>query len=75
MRLLIIMDIKIEKKKYLVPKKYWPWIGGGTVIVAVLVWLPTGNFASTLKVERRGLSIGGAYTSGAGVARRGRHSA
>ena len=52
------MDIKIEKKKYLVPKKYWPWIGGGTVIVAVLVWLATGNFASTLKVERRGLSIG-----------------
>ena len=52
------MDIKIEKKKYLVPKKYWPWLGGGTVIVAVLVWLATGNFASTLKVERRGLSIG-----------------
>ena len=52
------MDIKIEKKKYWVPKKYWPWIGGGTVIVAVLVWLATGNFASTLKVERRGLSIG-----------------
>ncbi|MDY3848292.1 MAG: HlyD family efflux transporter periplasmic adaptor subunit [Prevotella sp.] len=52
------MDIKIEKKKYWVPKKYWPWIGGGTVIVAVLAWLATGNFASTLKVERRGLSIG-----------------
>ena len=52
------MDIKIEKKKYWVPKKYWPWLGGGTVIVAVLVWLATGNFASTLKVERRGLSIG-----------------
>ena len=52
------MDIKIEKKKYWVPKKYWPWMGGGTVIVAVLVWLATGNFASTLKVERRGLSIG-----------------
>lgn len=52
------MDIKIEKKKYWVPKKYWPWMGGGTVIVAVLVWLAMGNFASTLKVERRGLSIG-----------------
>ena len=52
------MDIKIEKKKYWVPKKYWLWLGGGTVIVAVLVWLATGNFASTLKVERRGLSIG-----------------
>ena len=52
------MDIKIEKKKYWVPKKYWPWLGGGAVIVALLVWLATGNFASTLKVERRGLSIG-----------------
>ena len=28
------------------------------MIVAVLVWLAMGNFASTLKVERRGLSIG-----------------
>ena len=52
------MDIKIEKKKYIIPKKYWGWTAGGTVIVAALVWLATGNFASTLKVERRGLSIG-----------------
>ena len=22
------MDVKIEKKKYLVPRKYWAWIGG-----------------------------------------------
>ena len=47
------MDIEIEKKKYLVPKKYWPRIGGGTVIVAVLVGLATGNFAAAWKVERR----------------------
>ena len=33
------MDIKIEKKKYLVPRKYWAWIAGGAVLVAVLVWL------------------------------------
>lgn len=52
------MDIKIEKKKYLVPKKYWPWLGGGTVVLALLIWLATGNYASTLKVERRGLNIG-----------------
>ena len=25
------MDIKIEKKKYLVPRKYWAWIGGGAL--------------------------------------------
>lgn len=52
------MDIKIEKKKYLIPRKYWPWIGGGVVIVAALVFLATSNFNSTLKVERRGISIG-----------------
>lgn len=52
------MDIKIEKKKYLVPKKYWPWLGGGTVVLALLIWLATGNYASTLKVEKRGLNIG-----------------
>ena len=52
------MDIKIEKKKYLVPRKYWAWIGGGAVLVAVLVWLGLSNFSSTLKVDRKGLSIG-----------------
>ena len=33
------MDIKIEKKKYLVPRKYWAWIGGG----AVLIYQPSGE--------------------------------
>ena len=49
------MDIKIEKKKYLVPRKYWVWIAGGAVLIAVLVWLGLGNFSSTLKVDRKGL--------------------
>ena len=52
------MDIKIEKKKYLVPRKYWAWIGGGAVLIAVLIWLGLSNFSSTLKVDRKGLSIG-----------------
>lgn len=52
------MDIEIKQKKYLVPRKYWTWIGGGTVLAAILLWLALGNFSSTLKVERRGLSIG-----------------
>ena len=51
------MDIKIVKKKYLVPRKYWAWIGGGAVLVAVLVWLGLSNFSSTLKVDRKSLSI------------------
>lgn len=52
------MDIKIEKKKYIIPKKYWPWIGGGLVFVAALVFLATSKFNTTLKVERRGINIG-----------------
>ena len=32
------MDIKIEKKKYLVPRKYWARIGGGAVLTEVLIW-------------------------------------
>ena len=51
------MDIKIEKKKYLVPRKYWAWIGGGAVLVAVLIWLGLSNFSSNLQVDRKGLSI------------------
>ena len=52
------MDIQIEKTKYLVPRKYWAWIGGGAVLIAVLIWLGLSNFSSTLKVDRKGLSIG-----------------
>ena len=52
------MDIEIKQKKYLVPRKYWTWIGGGTVLAAILLWLALGNLSSMLKVERRGLSIG-----------------
>lgn len=52
------MDIKIEKKKYFIPKKYWPYAGGAVLLIAVLVYLATGNFNSTLKVDRRGISIG-----------------
>lgn len=51
------MDIKIEKKKG-IPKKYWPYIITGTLVVAALIWLATGNFASTLKVDMKGISVG-----------------
>ena len=52
------MDIKLEKKKYVIPKRYRPLAVGGVFVVAVLVWLAFGNFSSTLRVDRRGLSIG-----------------
>jgi HlyD family secretion protein len=51
------MDIKLEKKKG-IPHKYIPYIIGGCFILGILLWLAFGNFASTLKVEKRGLSIG-----------------
>ncbi|MFW5539187.1 MAG: HlyD family secretion protein, partial [Prevotella sp.] len=51
------MDIEIKQKKYWVRRRYWPWIGGGLMIAALLVWLAIGNFTSTLQVDTRGLSI------------------
>ena len=51
------MDIEIKQKQYLLPKKYWAWAVGGTIMLAVLAWLALSNYSSTLKVERRGLSI------------------
>ena len=51
------MDIEIKQKQYLLPKKYWAWTVGGAILLAVLAWLALSNYSSTLKVERRGLSI------------------
>lgn len=51
------MDRKIEKKKFLIPTKYWPWAVGGTVILALLAWLATGSYTTVLKVERESLII------------------
>lgn len=51
------MDIEIKQKQYLLPKKYWAWAVGGVLMVTVLAWLALSNYSSTLKVERRGLSI------------------
>lgn len=52
------MDIELKKKKYILPRKYWPWAGGGALVIVILVWLATSNFSSTLRVDRRGLNIG-----------------
>lgn len=52
------MDIELKKKKYILPRKYWPWVGGGLLVIVILVWLATSNFSSTLRVDRRGLNIG-----------------
>jgi HlyD family secretion protein len=51
------MDIKIEKKKYTIPRKYWPYLIGVILIAIVLIILAKGHFTSTLKVDRRGISI------------------
>ena len=51
------MDIQIQKKHYLIPRKYWGWIAGGIVLVGVLVALGLTNFSATLRVDRKGLNI------------------
>lgn len=50
------MDRIIEKKKGL-RKKHIPYLLGGGFVLAVLLWVVFGNHASTLRVERRGISI------------------
>lgn len=52
------MDKIIEKDRHFYVKKYGPYAAGALVLVALLVWLGMSNFTSTLKVDRRGLSIG-----------------
>lgn len=52
------MDIQIKQKKFLIPRKYWAWIAGGSLLAAILLWLAFSNFASTLRVDRRGLTLG-----------------
>ena len=50
------MDIAIEKKKG-IRKKHIPYIAGGAVVLALLLWILFGNHASTLRVESRGITI------------------
>ena len=50
------MDIAIEKKKG-IRKKHIPYVAGGVVVLALLLWIVFGNHASTLRVERRGITI------------------
>ena len=52
------MDRIIVKDRRYYLRKYAPYAAGAAVLVALLVWLGMSNYASTLKVERRGLSIG-----------------
>lgn len=50
------MDRIIQKKKG-IKKKHIPYLLGGGFVLAVLLWVIFGNHASTLRVERRGISI------------------
>ena len=51
------MDRVLEKKKGL-QKKHLPYIGGGVVLLLIAGWLVFGDHSSSLKVDRRMLTIG-----------------
>ena len=51
------MDRVIEKTKGQRLKKYWPYVAGGCLLLAILGWLLFGNHASTLKVSKDELTI------------------
>lgn len=50
------MDIILEKKKG-IRRKHLPYIVGGGVVLALLLWVVFGNHSSTLRVEKRGVSM------------------
>ena len=51
------MDIAIEKKKFPVGRKGLVLIGVGLAVVLAVVAIATGNGASSMRVERRGLVV------------------
>lgn len=52
------MDIQIQRKHYLIPRKYWGWIAGGMALTAVLLALGLTNFSATLRIDSKGINIG-----------------
>ena len=51
------MDRIIEKTKAQRLMKYWPYMAGGMLLLAVLCWLVFGNHAATLKVNKDELTV------------------
>ncbi|MGN0233223.1 MAG: efflux RND transporter periplasmic adaptor subunit [Bacteroidaceae bacterium] len=52
------MDIQIQRKHYLIPRKYWGWMAGAIVFAGMLLALGLSDFSTTLKVDSKGISIG-----------------
>ena len=51
------MDRVIEKTKAQRLTKYWPYMAGGAMLLAIIGWLIFGNHASTLQVSKEELTI------------------
>ena len=51
------MDRIIEKTKAQRLTKYWPYMAGGAMLLAIIGWLIFGNHASTLQVSKEELTI------------------
>ena len=52
------MDIQLQQTRCTRLRKYLPYIIGGVLLIAVLLWLALNNFSATMTIEKRGLSIG-----------------
>ena len=50
------MDRVIENKRW-IKKKYIPYLAGGALALILVIWLIFGNHLSTLKVDKRLLTI------------------
>ena len=50
------MDRVIENKRW-IKKKYIPYLVGGALALILVIWLIFGNHLSTLKVDKRLLTI------------------
>lgn len=51
------MDRKIEKKKTLIPRTYYPYIAGGAILLAVAVWAIFGNHKTKFRAQRDRVTI------------------
>lgn len=51
------MDIKLNKKKYWIPRKYWTLTSGVALFAFLLMYIGLSDISSTLKIKRSDTSV------------------